>query len=315
MYEWRTLRLKANTGTRNFSSHILIRSPQLLRIWASVNATHTVTLISSIHHLSKPKGVQVLKFGLIGSTGLTPTEFLTDVRSKVVSTTCGSVNVNLGQVGEREIICLTRSDPNELLPPHRVNYSANILALKKLNVRHVLATSIVGSLTTQIKEGSFLILDQFIDFTKQRELTLFADGEFSFVDMTDPYCRKLRSTLLESSISVVPDVHPVGCYVGVDGPRYETRAEIEMYRRLGGDVIGMTNVPEVVMAREAGLCYAAVAYVSNLGAGLSVGPVNLHENVNSTLRNVPKLQAILKTAFSRLIQDDDCSCRSTSKLV
>jgi len=157
------------------------------------------------------------------------------------------------------------------VPPHRINFRANIAALQAVGVRAVFATAATGALKTELEPGALLVLDQFLDFTRARPLTFFEgeDGEVVHTDMTNPYCLRLRTRLLEAAREEGLAVRKGGTYVCVEGPRFETAAEIRMFAALGGDVIGMTGVPEVVLAREAGLCYAAVAVVTNPGAGLS----------------------------------------------
>jgi 5'-methylthioadenosine phosphorylase len=204
---------------------------------------------------------------------------------------------------------MTRSNGKVGVPPHAVNYRANIFGLKEIGVRCIFATSVVGSLTTSIEASTFVVLDQFLDFTKQRSITLFGDEGFAFVDVTDPYCPCLRDHYIKTMQHLGVRMRPQGCYVGVEGPRYETRAEIEMYRRLGGDVIGMTNLPEVVLAREAGLCYASIAFVSNLGAGLNANQISREDNYAATTASVATTKTILRTALSTFSQVTlECNC-------
>jgi 5'-methylthioadenosine phosphorylase len=240
---------------------------------------------------------------------LRPDDFWENTQHLTIDTSAGFVSVDIGRNGNWEGIFLQRSHGKPGVPPHLISYRSNILALKELGAQYIFATSIVGSLSTTIPAGSFLVVDQFLDFTKQRNLSVFDETGFAFVDMTDPYCPQLRTALINAARELNQMIRPMGCYVAVEGPRYETRAEIEMYRRLGGDVIGMTNVPEVVIARELGLCYATLAYVSNLGAGLNSAPVTRKENYHATLRGVPALRSLLKKTLDIFSPDDSCACR------
>lgn len=258
--------------------------------------------------------IYMAKLAIIGSSGLSAEDFLTGVQPVSVATDAGTVSLEVGHTDKWAAAFLRRSHGRPGLPPHAVNYRANILALKQLGVEYIFATSVVGSLSTTIPAGTLVVLDQFLDFTKQREITIFDEVGFAFVDMTDPYCPQLRSTLIRAAQNLREPVRPTGCYVGVEGPRYETRAEIEMYRRLGGDVIGMTNVPEAVMARESGLCYAATAFVSNLGAGLNDRRISQIDNRDATLGAIPALQRILGRALDGFEPDDTCACRSAVDL-
>lgn len=251
------------------------------------------------------------RLAIIGSTGLSAADFFDGPATpRTLDTSAGQVHAELGRAGEQELVFLKRSYDRPGVPPHAVAYRANTLALLELGVRYVLATSIVGSLTSTIAAASFIVVDQFLDFTKRRDHTLFDRRGFAFVDVTDPYCATMRGLLLAAADAAGIVVRPNGCYVSVDGPRYETRAEIEMYRRFGGDVIGMTNVPEVVMAREAGICYATIAYVSNMGAGLNANPITRLENYTATIDGAPQLRAILARSIALFQPDEACTCHA-----
>lgn len=248
------------------------------------------------------------RVAIIGSTGLSADDFIDEPRQIEVPTRAGSVVLHEGRRGSHDIVFLSRSNGRKGVAPHMVNYRANILSLIELGVRHIFATSVVGSLTSTIPAGAFVILDQFLDFTKQRPITLFDESGFAFVDVTDPYCPELRALLLRGAAAAGIPARPTGCYVTVEGPRYETRAEIEMYRGLGGDVIGMTNVPEVVMAREAGICYAALAFVSNMGAGLNASPITRAENFDATIAHAPRTKALLHETLDLFTIEGACYC-------
>jgi 5'-methylthioadenosine phosphorylase len=180
-----------------------------------------------------------------------------------------SVPATMGSLHGRQLIVLPRNSSGRPVPPHALDYRANIEALARAGVRRVLATAMVGSLRHSIPTGSMLILDQFIDFTRGRQSTYFTGSPFGHADMTEPYCPTLRRHMIQCAEAIGLTVAPRGCYVCVPGPRFETRAEVRMFAQLGGDVVGFTNVTDCVMAREAGLCFATFAGVVNLGAGLS----------------------------------------------
>lgn len=250
------------------------------------------------------------RIAIIGSRGISSADFIKEAEHIKVETEAGMVPIIAGNFARHEIFFLNRSHGKPGVPPHSVNYKGNILALAKLGVHYLMTTAVVGSLSNDIPVGALLILDQFLDFTKQRDSTIFGSSGFSFVDTTDPYCPHLSSYLFKAAQELTLAVIPTGCYVGVEGPRYETRAEIEMYRRLGGDVIGMTNIPEVVMAREAGICYATLASVSNLGAGLNFGPIIIEAIAEEAQRKVPDILSILRRAVEMFSPASECPCRS-----
>jgi 5'-methylthioadenosine phosphorylase len=207
--------------------------------------------------------------GIIASQDVETSGWLTDAREIELPAGDTSVPATLGSLHGCELIVLLRNSSGRPVPPHALDYRANVEALARAGVRRVLTTAMVGSLRHSIPTGSMLILDQFIDFTRDRQSTYFTGNEFGHADMAEPYCPVLRGQMIQCAEAIGLTVAPRGCYVCVSGPRFETRAEVRMYAQLGGDVVGFTNVTDCVMAREAGLCFATFAGVVNLGAGLS----------------------------------------------
>lgn len=176
---------------------------------------------------------------------------------------------------------LPRHGPGHTLPPHMINYRANAVGLASLGVTDVIATSAVGSMNPGFKVGALGVVDQFLDFTRRRESTLF-DDKVVHTDMTEPYSRELNARISKAGASVGIDVRGGLTYVSVEGPRYETAAEIGMFRTLGGDVVGMTGVPEVVVSREAGMRYSTIVIATNWAAGMQEKVS--HEEVISVMR-------------------------------
>jgi 5'-methylthioadenosine phosphorylase len=197
------------------------------------------------------------------------------------------------------------------VPPHRINYRANIAAFQDLGVTNILATAAVGSLSDTMPPGSLALLTQFMDFTRGRPSTFF-DGEDDrvvHVDVSDPYCPHLRGELGKAAEQRNEKLHRDATYVCAEGPRFETPAEIHMFRQLGSDVVGMTGLPEVVLAREAGICYASVAIVTNWAAGVSGEPVR-HGSVSEFMASqVPRVVALFEGVVSTH-HEIECSCRS-----
>lgn len=166
-----------------------------------------------------------------------------------------------------------------------------------------------GSLTVDILPGTYLVLDQFIDFTKKTRNTIYDRGEFAFVDFADPYCPYTRKLLIQACEETGVTFLPHGCYVGIDGPRYETSAETRMYRMLGGDVVGMTNVPEAVYSRELGMCYAALSVISDLAAGLSpTKSVVRQDCYDVTMASLSNTIAVIKAFINLYTPEKDCDC-------
>lgn len=189
---------------------------------------------------------------------------------KNVRTDYGDVTVLLGGGENQDLVFLPRHGPQHTTPPHRVNYRANIQALVDLGVKHVLAAYAVGSINRQIPPLGLTAIDDFIDFTHGRESTFFdgADNRVKHVDMSEPFSPLLRAALLEHAARLGLTIRPGGTYVCTNGPRLESPAEIRMYEKLGADVVGMTAVPELVLARERELQFAAICFSVNWAAGI-----------------------------------------------
>ena len=251
-------------------------------------------------------------FGVIGGTGFYRVTETAEAEQIRVETPYGPVQIERTRLGEVEIAFLARHGTGHSIPPHRVNYRANIAALKQIGVTNILASAAVGSLSEAMPPGSLAILTQFLDFTHSRASTFYdgESGEVVHVDMSDPYCSHLRGELASAADSLGVKVFAEATYVCAEGPRFETPAEIRMFRQLGGDLVGMTNVPEVVLAREAGLCYATIAVVTNWAAGVSKEPIKHGEVSGFMDKQTPRIRAI----FEKTIADHKeiaCSCRSS----
>jgi len=251
-----------------------------------------------------------LKIALIGGSGIYTYSIAGETEELVVETRYGKAQLQRGKTGDREIYFLARHGTGHTKPPHLVNYRANIAALKKLGVEAVLSTAAVGSLHRHILPGSWVVIDQFIDFTKSRPVTFYdgSDGRVVHVDFTEPYCPELRRALLRAGEQIRRPLLDGGCYVCTEGPRFETPAEIKAFNRLGGDVVGMTNVPEVVLAREAGLCYAALALVTNYGAGISEKMLTHEEVLEMMEESREELNRLLMAAVEEISAVRSCRC-------
>jgi 5'-methylthioadenosine phosphorylase len=192
---------------------------------------------------------------------------------------------------------LPRHGPGHRVPPHMINYRANAVGLRDLGVRDVIATSAVGSMNPKFKVGALGLAEQFLDFTKRRQGTLF-DDEIKHTDMTEPYSGELNGAIAKAGAAVGVRIEKGLTYVSVEGPRFETPAEIRMFRSLGGDVVGMTGVPEVVMMREAGMRYSSVLIATNWAAGMQAKVS--HEEVVEVMRRSGKL---VKRVIERTVND------------
>ena len=205
-----------------------------------------------------------MNIGIIG--GHTLAGLLQERQSVTVETPYGDVDLTVGSMKQHHIFFLQRHGVNEHLPPHKINYRANMMALSESHVDCVISLGTVGSLNPSMKPGELVIPHDFIDCTKARPLT-FYDEDRIHVDMSQPFCPSLREILIERCQRGKVKVHDAGVYVTTEGPRLETAAEIAFYAK-HADIVGMTLVPEVVLARERGLCYASLCLVCNMAAGL-----------------------------------------------
>ncbi|HEY8531773.1 MAG TPA: S-methyl-5'-thioadenosine phosphorylase, partial [Limnochorda sp.] len=222
----------------------------------------------------------------------------------------GEITVQTGRYHGHQIAFMPRHGKGHSIPPHKINYRANIWGLKALGVQRILATAAVGSLNPAMEPGHFVFVDQFLDFTKGRASTFFDGDPYGVVhiDMSEPYCPRLRDALTRVGQRLGLKTHSRGVYVCTEGPRFETPAEIRAFAMLGGDVVGMTGVPEVVLAREAGLCYATMAMVTNLGAGLSKTPLTQEEVVEIMAANTQRVRQLAMETIACLPRERSCIC-------
>lgn len=252
-----------------------------------------------------------MKLALIGGTGIDKLP-LQEQRSINVDTPYGPVGMDEGRIGQTKLFFLKRHGLGHAIPPHLVNYRGNIWALKQIGVQKILATGAVGSISRRFKAGDIVLPDQFLDFTKNRIQTFYEGGDLGVlhVDVSEPYCPDLRRSICLAAESMGLRIKDKGVYVCTEGPRFETPAEIKMFRMLGGEFVGMTGVPEVVLARELGICYATIALVTNAAAGISKQPLT-HAEVIDTMNMLGETvtDLIIKTcAFVK--EEQDCYCRA-----
>lgn len=258
-----------------------------------------------------------MKVAVIGGTGVYDPSWLRETKNLAVDTPYGPTQVVHGLIPDLDepVYFMNRHGAGHKVPPHQVNYRANIWALKSLGVERVVATAAVGSMNKAMAPGSIVLCDQFLDFTKYRLGTFYDGGEHGVVhtDMTEPYCPVTRGVLFDAGSRARYPVMNGGTYVTTEGPRFESPAEIRAYRLLGGDVVGMTGVPEVVLARELGLCYATVALVTNFAAGTSSAHLTHEEVLDVMALNGERLRTLLGQGLIQLSQARDaCRCRETA---
>jgi 5'-methylthioinosine phosphorylase len=238
------------------------------------------------------------KLAIIGGTGLTELEGLEITHRQMLHTPYGETSSPIihGTYCGKAVIFLARHGARHTIPPHKVNYRANIWSLKELGVKTVIAVAAVGGIHPDMQPMDLVIPHQLIDYTWSREHTFFAEdlSHVTHIDFTHPYCDSLRSQLLTAAQQVDFKVHPQGVYGATQGPRLETAAEINRMERDGCDIVGMTGMPEAALARELALCYATCAVVVNPAAGRGAAPITMAEieaNLTEGIRQVRQLLA------------------------
>ena len=221
------------------------------------------------------------KLAIIGGTGLTNFKDLNITQQQVINTPYGETSAPIiqGVLDKNQVIFLARHGSQHNIPPHKINYRANIWALKQMGVTDVIAIAAVGGINSDMLPSELVIPNQLIDYTESREHTFFADNleAVTHIDFTEPYCEKLRQQLLKTAKELNIKIHSQGIYGATQGPRLETAAEINRLERDGCDIVGMTGMPEAVLARELELCYATCAIIANPAAGRSVGQITMED--------------------------------------
>jgi len=250
------------------------------------------------------------RIGLIGGTGVYSPKLLEKVKEITEVTKYGDVQVIIGTYKGEEIVFIPRHGVKHSIPPHLINYRANIMGLKQLGVETIIATAAVGSLHFDRKPGQYVLADQFLDFTKIRKNSFFEGGEEGVIhcDMTVPYCPEVRAAIKKAGDEKGLKVYDGGTYVCTEGPRFETAAEISMFKQLGGLVVGMTSVPEVCLAREVGICYANICIITNHAAGISPHILNHAEVVEVMKNSVHEVRYLILESIKHLTDIRSCDC-------
>ena len=249
--------------------------------------------------------------GIIGGSGLYDIEGLERVREVRVRTPFGAPSdaIRVGVLGGIRVAFLSRHGRGHRLSPSSINYRANIYALKSLGVTQVISVSAVGSMKESIRPGDVVLPDQFIDLTKRRVSTFFDEGIVAHVGFGEPVCSSVADVLEQAGRSVGARLQRGGTYVCMEGPQFSTKAESRLYRQWGVDVIGMTNMPEAKLAREAELCYATVALATDYDCWHDTEEAVTVEAILATLhKNVALAKQLLKAAVPKLAPDRACAC-------
>src|SRR3989338_10488586 len=261
--------------------------------------------------------MQMGRIGIIGGSGLYKIEGLKKVKNISVKTPFGkpSGKFVLGELEGKEVVFLPRHDLGHRIPPSHINYRANIFGMKKLCVERIISVTACGSLKEEFRPMDFVAVDQFVDRTNYaREMSFFSEGIVAHIEFSHPVCEELRSLLYDAGKSLNSRIHSGGTYINMEGPAFSTFAESKLYRSWGMDVVGMTNFAEAKLAREAEICYATLAAVTDYDCW---HPEHASVTVEMIIRNLQQNIENAKKILARVIKDlpaePECACQEALK--
>lgn len=255
--------------------------------------------------------------GVIGGSGVYEINGLQNKRWKKVSSSFGEPSDELlfGDLNGQEMVFLPRHGRGHRIPPSEINYRANIDALKRAGVTEIISVSAVGSLKEELKPGMFVIVDQFIDRTFAREKSFFTSGLVAHVSMANPVCSRLGNHIQSAAKSIGIEIVRGGVYIAMEGPQFSSIAESELYRSWGCDVVGMTNMPEAKLAREAEMCYVSVAMVTDYDCWHTEHDnVSVDAMIKVLSANADNARSLVKASSEAVSSDQlssNCSCKSS----
>lgn len=259
--------------------------------------------------------IQIIKIGIIGGSGLEDSQILKGAKEINVTTKFGlpSSSLTTGKISNVDVVIIFRHGKKHTIMPSNVNYRANIWALKEQNCTHIIATTACGSLREEIKPGHLIFCDQFIDRTTKRASTFYDAEKVCHIPMAEPFCPKLRKLLAETATEIGLEHHKNGTVITIEGPRFSTKAESRMHRQWNADVINMSTVPEVALAREAGVCYATIAMSTDYDCFFEDKPaVTIDEVLKVMKRNVDNVKKLITQSIPK-IGYINCQCKEDIK--
>lgn len=251
------------------------------------------------------------KIGIIGGSAIG--NILTNPEKIYVNTPYGEMSspIEIGKIGNTEVAVLYRHGKPHKIPPHKINYRANIYGLKEIGVERIIGLSAVGSLQTHIQPGTIVFPDQFFDYTKGRVYTFFDGPKVVHISMADPFCPELTEIFHKNSLDLGYKSVKGGTYVCIEGPRFSTRSESKFFRTVG-DIIGMTLVPEINLAKEKEMCYITVATVTDYDVWADV-PVSSKEVTRVMKENEENIMTLLERTLPNIPSERSCSCKYSLK--
>ena len=255
------------------------------------------------------------KIGIIAGSGFYEFEGAEVRDLKEVTTPYGrpSGRYRLCEISGKEVFFLTRHGTPHHIPPHKINYRANIWGMKELGVDRIFSVNAVGGINRRLRPGDVVVPDQVIDMTHGRDATFYEGDDIVHIDFTMPFCRELRDALVTAGKEMDGVPEDSGTYLCVNGPRLETKAEIEYFSSIGADIVGMTIMPEACLARELEICFAGVSVVTNYAAGISNKRLTTAEVVEGMKASLQQVREIVSRALSILQEERECECRNALK--
>lgn len=252
------------------------------------------------------------EIGIFGGTGIYDQNLLSESKEITIETPFGrtSDSITVGFYKGRKVAFMPRHGKKHTIPPHLINFRANIWAFKEMGIKRIIAPSAVGSLQERLKPGDFVIPAQFIDFTKSRKYTFFEEGKVIHISVADPFCPELQGSVQSAAEKIRLHLHRDATYVCIEGPRFSTRAESKFYKNIiGADIIGMTLVPECQLAREAQMCYLSVSTVTDYDVWAEK-PVTAKEVLETLAKNAHNTKNLLGSLLDIIPQQRSCACSS-----
>jgi 5'-methylthioadenosine phosphorylase len=250
----------------------------------------------------------IADIGIIGGSGMYDQTLFKNVREVKLSTPYGETSslIEVGDFVGKKVAFIPRHGKHHTIPPHEINYRANIWAMKELGVTRIISPCAVGSLKKEYKPGEIVVVDQFVDFTKKREYTFYDSGKAMHISTADPFCKELRDIFYREAKKLKIPVHN-GTYICIEGPRFSTRAESKMFRNFA-DIIGMTLVPEAQLARELEICYVSLAMITDYDVWMEK-PVDAREVVETMRANTENVKKLLKGGIEKIPAKRTCECK------
>lgn len=251
------------------------------------------------------------EIGIFGGTGIYDSGLLSETKEIILDTPFGktSDSITVGIFKGKKVAFMPRHGRKHTIPPHMINFRANIWAFKEMGIKRIIAPSAVGSLQGKLKPGDLALPSQFIDFTKSRKMSFFEEEKVIHISVADPFCPELQSATIKAVDNLHLKIHKDCTYVCIEGPRFSTRAESKFYKNvIGADIIGMTLVPECQLAREAQICYVSISTVTDYDVWAEK-PVTAKEVIETLTKNVETTKKILTMLPDFIPSQRSCSCK------